>query len=409
MGKLSIIRLVFVLSLLMSLLIVVYWENLNWFYSGVMPVHYGPPHSGWSTRTNKDPSQPVRTSRSETSIPTSKPDTTLIPVQQYKEGEQREEEELKEEQKESSAVSAEDMEQRARKQRIMDVCSEMSSSKEFPKLTRPFDQITNYELSNLIVDDVHQIIYCYIPKVACSNWKKVMMVLTGFSMSGKKPYTDPLKIPSPVAHYPYYHLTFNRFPKLYGSQARQMMQDKLKNYTKFMFVRDPLVRLISAFRSKFVRPDPDFYKNYGKTLMRTYGNVSDLPDTVQEAHAAGLKPTFQQFIAYLVDPKTRRNLLNEHWRQMYRLCHPCQVKYDFIGRLESLGTDAEQVLKLMKVDHLVQLPSAYTNFTEASWVRDWYEPIPTEVRRELYKLYEPDFKLFGYPKPDIVGDEETTP
>uniref|UniRef100_A0A672F1I1 Carbohydrate sulfotransferase n=1 Tax=Salarias fasciatus TaxID=181472 RepID=A0A672F1I1_SALFA len=349
MGKLSIIRLVFVLSLLMSLLIVVYWENLNWFYSGVMP---------------------------------------------------REEEELKEEQKESSAVSAEDMEQRARKQRIMDVCSEMSSSKEFPKLTRPFDQITNYELSNLIVDDVHQIIYCYIPKVACSNWKKVMMVLTGFSMSGKKPYTDPLKIPSPVAHYPYYHLTFNRFPKLYGSQARQMMQDKLKNYTKFMFVRDPLVRLISAFRSKF---------NYGKTLMRTYGNVSDLPDTVQEAHAAGLKPTFQQFIAYLVDPKTRRNLLNEHWRQMYRLCHPCQVKYDFIGRLESLGTDAEQVLKLMKVDHLVQLPSAYTNFTEASWVRDWYEPIPTEVRRELYKLYEPDFKLFGYPKPDIVGDEETTP
>uniref|UniRef100_A0A672F4H1 Carbohydrate sulfotransferase n=1 Tax=Salarias fasciatus TaxID=181472 RepID=A0A672F4H1_SALFA len=390
MGKLSIIRLVFILtSLLMSLLTVVYWENLVWIYSGVMPVLYGPLHSGWSTRTNKDPSQPVSTSRSETSIPTSKPDTTLIPVQQYKEGEQREEEELKEEQKESSAVSAEDMEQRVRKQRIMDVCSEMSSSKKFPKLTRPFDQIPNDELSHFIVDDVHRIIYCYIPKVHPHCWGCLWI-------------SDSSRDRSSC-----FAVLLTRFPQLYGSHARQMMKDKLKNYTTFMFVRDPLVRLISAFRSKFIRCGSDH--NYGKKLMRTYGHVSDLPDTVQKAHAAGLKPKFQQFIAYLVDPKNRRQLFNEHWLQMYRLCHPCQVKYDFIGRLETIGTDAEQVLKLMKVDHLVQLPSAYTNFTEASWVRDWYEPIPTEVRRELYKLYEPDFKLFGYPKPDIVGDEETTP
>ncbi|XP_029940571.1 carbohydrate sulfotransferase 12-like [Salarias fasciatus] len=301
------------------------------------------------------------------------------------------------------------MEQRARKQRIMDVCSEMSSSKEFPKLTRPFDQIPNDELSDFIVDDVHRIIYCHIPKVAGTRWMSVMLILTGLLKSSGKPYTDPRHISSPIAHNPSNHLTFDKFPQLYGSHARQMMKDKLKNYTTFMFVRDPFVRLISAFRSKFIRPVELFYQNYGKMLMRTYGNVSDLPDTVEEAHAAGLKPTFQQFIAYVLDPKTRRNIFDKHCRQMYRLCHPCQVKYDFIGQLETIGTDAEQVLKLMKVDHLVQLPRAYTNFTEASWVRDWYEPIPTERRRELYKLYELDFKLFGYPKPDIVGDEETTP
>lgn len=28
--------------------------------------------------------------------------------------------------------------------------------------------------------------------------------------------------------------------------------------------------------------------------------------------------------------------------------------------------------------------------------------IPLTVGRELYKLYEADFKLFKYPKPDIV-------
>lgn len=91
--------------------------------------------------------------------------------------------------------------------------------------------------------------------------------------------------------------------------------------------------------------------------------------------------------------------------QVYRLCHPCQVKYDFIGRLETLETDAEHLLKLLKVDHLVHFPSGARNRTAASWEGAWFAKIPMEMRRELYKLYEPDFELFGYPKPDSVLHE----
>lgn len=87
---------------------------------------------------------------------------------------------------------------------------------------------------------------------------------------------------------------------------------------------------------------------------------------------------------------------------MYRLCHPCQVKYDFIGRLESLQTDAEHLLKLLEVDHLVHFPSGGRNRTTTSWERDWFTQIPLATRRELYNLYEPDFELFGYPKPDSM-------
>lgn len=87
--------------------------------------------------------------------------------------------------------------------------------------------------------------------------------------------------------------------------------------------------------------------------------------------------------------------------QVYRLCHPCQVKYDFIGKLETLETDAEHLLKLLKVDNL-HFPSGARNRTAASWERDWFAKIPIAMRRELYKLYEPDFELFGYPKPDSV-------
>lgn len=46
-------------------------------------------------------------------------------------------------------------------------------------------------------------------------------------------------------------LCLTRFWRHYGSLSRHLMALKLQHYTKFLFVRDPFVRLISAFRNKF--------------------------------------------------------------------------------------------------------------------------------------------------------------
>nr|XP_061792184.1 carbohydrate sulfotransferase 12-like [Nerophis lumbriciformis] len=292
--------------------------------------------------------------------------------------------------------------QTARKQRIMDVCA----GKDFPGSTRAFEQIPNRELDHLIVDDKHKIIYCYVPKVACTNWKRVMVVLSESLVSpiSGKPYTDPGSIPPNVVHKTSLHLTFAKFWRQYGSLSRHLMEVKLQHYTKFLFVRDPFVRLISAFRSKFGRPNEDFYRMFGSVILRRFGNLSgSLPETAADAFAAGIKPTFQQFVSYLLDAETEKDsIFNEHWRQVYRLCHPCQVKYDFIGRLETLETDAEQLLKLLQVDHLLRFPSGPDNRTAASWERDWFAQIPVSMMTELYKLYQPDFELFGYPEPVSV-------
>lgn len=415
MGTWRGLRVAFVLgSLFMILLIIVYWDDVGGFnlYPLQEPKHEslhprataGSPHS--TSRPQNSSSSPVPTTARSTTL-VSEETGGAAEEHTEEEGkekqEQRQQETREDEEKERSRTTADNREQEDRKQRIMDVCSGKDAV-EFPGSTRPFEQIPNRELDHLIVDDTHQIIYCYVPKVACTNWKRVMVVLSQslISPSSGKPYTDPESVPPDLVHNSSIHLTFAKFWRHYGSLSRHLMALKLQHYTKFLFVRDPFVRLISAFRNKFGRPNEDFYKQFGSVMLRRYANVSgSLPETAAEAFAAGIKPTFQQFITYLLDPETEReSIFNEHWRQVYRLCHPCQVKYDFIGRLESLETDAEHLLKLLEVDHLLHFPSGARNRTAASWERDWFAQIPIAMRRELYKLYAPDFELFGYPKPD---------
>uniref|UniRef100_A0A8D0G377 Carbohydrate sulfotransferase n=1 Tax=Sphenodon punctatus TaxID=8508 RepID=A0A8D0G377_SPHPU len=286
-----------------------------------------------------------------------------------------------------------------RRRTLKEFCA--NSSFTFPTKERLFEDIPNYELNHLIVDDRHGIIYCYVPKVACTNWKRVMIVLSESLLDQGAPYTDPLDIPREHVHNTSTHLTFNKFWRRYGKFSRHLMKIKLKKYTKFLFVRDPFVRLISAFRSKFELENEEFYRRFAIPMLKLYSNHTNVPTSVSEAFEAGLRVSFPDFIHYLLDPRTEKMApFNEHWRQVYRLCHPCQIDYDFVGKLETLDEDAAHLLQLLNVDKLLHFPPSYRNRTASSWEEDWFAKIPLAWRQQLYKLYEPDFVLFGYPKPE---------
>eukprot|EP00063_Salmo_salar_P066195 XP_014041030.1 PREDICTED: carbohydrate sulfotransferase 12-like [Salmo salar] len=100
--------------------------------------------------------------------------------------------------------------QEERRRRISDMCYG-NGTLEFPGKFRTFDQIPNRELNHLIVDDRHEIIYCYVPKVACTNWKRVMVVLSeGLLAPDGQPYRDPQALPPDLIHNSSLHLTFSK-------------------------------------------------------------------------------------------------------------------------------------------------------------------------------------------------------
>ncbi|XP_045921317.1 carbohydrate sulfotransferase 12-like [Micropterus dolomieu] len=279
--------------------------------------------------------------------------------------------------------------QDVRKQLLREICEDKEA---FSKGKHRLENMSNKELDNLIVDDKHGIIYCYIPKVACTNWKRVMIVL-----NHSEPYQDPMSIPGEFAHNSSKLTLLNSFP-------RTEMEAKLKHYTKFLFVRDPFVRLISAYRDKFQKENEYFY-SFARDILRMYGNQSDPPQTAHEAFASDIRPSFYNFIQYLLDPWTEKEQPFEpHWRHMHRLCHPCIIQYDFVGHQETLQQDAEQLLKILNLEDEIKFPPSYENMTSLSSVLDWFRTVPLEDRRKLYDLYERDFTLFGYRKPSELFD-----
>lgn len=93
-----------------------------------------------------------------------------------------------------------------------------------------------------------------------------------------------------------------------------------------MFVRDPFVRLISAYRDKFQGYNKYYYENFSREILRVYGNLPDPPQTADEAFASGVRPSFYNFIQYLLHPQTAKQPFDQHWKQMHRVCRPCLIQ-----------------------------------------------------------------------------------
>lgn len=60
----------------------------------------------------------------------------------------------------------------------------------------------------------------------------------------------------------------------------------------------------------------------------------------------------------------------------------------------------EQLLTILKLEKDITFPTSTENVTTRDNLLHWFGLLPLEDRRKLYKIYEPDFKLFGYPKPE---------
>lgn len=132
--------------------------------------------------------------------------------------------------------------------------------------------------------------------------------------------------------------------------SQQRAMDFLKHARLMLFVRDPYIRLASAYMDKLFSPN-HFYWAIGKLIVsRVRRNQS------KHSQNCGHDVTFNEFLQYFVLSETRRSVPSDHhWKPIWRMCQPCALPYRYIGKLETFTSDAEQVLAMLSANSTVFL------------------------------------------------------
>lgn len=225
-------------------------------------------------------------------------------------------------------------------------------------------------------------------QVACTNWKRIFMILNGMANS-----TDPLKIPANLAHHK------DSIPRLSNFSLTEI-NNMLQTFTKFLFVRNPFERLLSAYHNKLeqhYQSSKYFQSRIGRHIVKHYRKYAS-----KESLTNGDDVTFKEFSAYLIAEE--EGALNEHWRPIYNLCHPCSINYDIIGKYETFDQDSEFILKQIGEINIV-FPHAPKSSKTTSNLQKYFSTLEHNDVRQLYNVYAKDFKLFGYNLEDMLGYE----
>ena len=252
--------------------------------------------------------------------------------------------------------------QLARKQHLKEYC-----------LKHKFNNNPNPEDLDLVTyDDELKIIYCVIPKVGTTTWKEVLAQSRGLAKN-----TDRWEI-----------------WKRLSNCTDEVRLQRMKMYLKFVFVREPLQRLVSAYRDRLIK-HRSTTKDVRQEIVQAFRPQDFEPEGKNEV-------SFREFIQYFSNNRAR----NKHWRQYEKLCHPCVINYDFIGHLETLEEDAALLLKMAEIDDRVSFPPIH-NTTGSSEVPQYYSQVPPEYITRIGEQYRGDFEMFGYeflgPVKSLIG------
>ena len=205
--------------------------------------------------------------------------------------------------------------------------------------------------NKLYVDDKHKFIYCHMPRTASTTWLGVLLPLNG-------------KIHKDVHH--------KSHMRTLANYTTEQAFSRLRNYFKFVFVREPFQRLLSAYKTR------NYYK---KKTLRGRPRVS-----------------FPEFVRYFISNFERYRFTRRPklmWKTIASECAPCHVDYNFIGHYKTLGRDANFVLKKLGVENRTKFPSWKPTNTSSEVTR-YYNQLSTEQRRALYEIMKDDYEMFGY-------------
>mmetsp|Transcript_21943 Transcript_21943/g.41558 ORF Transcript_21943/g.41558 Transcript_21943/m.41558 type:complete len:527 (-) Transcript_21943:57-1637(-) len=210
----------------------------------------------------------------------------------------------------------------------------MTESEQAQLLVRHNTDFYRYRYYSPVISEKFKLMFVPIPKVACTQWLQLFRRMAGQEnwqeRVGGLPYTPDI---NGLTYLSDYNLT----------EATNIL--KSSEWTRFVFVRDPKERFLSAYLDKVVN-----------TQMVTLGSCC--PHT---RDCVTKNTTFREFY------NLTQTCNNEHWEvQSQRLPANIWDTINFVGHMENLEQDARRLLEQV---------GAWEEYGSSGWGKDGKQAI----------------------------------
>ena len=262
-------------------------------------------------------------------------------------------------------------------------------------------QTINEKIEEMIIttEMTHQLAYCHVPKVASSLW----MVAFAEMNSMDKTQTESL-----LKRNALHGAIMTNFSFPLQDDEKEIETFNNSDLYKFVFIRHPFERLVSAFHDKFkVKKQGDIMVPFLRhEIIKNMFHQLKKPKSKNSFNLFNF--SFENFINFVLE-EASYNVISEpskHWWPYSDLCKLCKVKYDFIGSLETLKEDSLCMLSNFKEYELLQKMKDRLKMkinAEGKHTREmtmeYFANLSKETISKLYELYKVDFVLGNYEFP----------
>ncbi|XP_059048323.1 carbohydrate sulfotransferase 11 [Achroia grisella] len=270
-----------------------------------------------------------------------------------------------------------------RAERVQDVCR---------KRTIKSKSINSKEF---FVDHAHNLVWCNIFKAASSSWLYKFNILGGYE---KKFLARTRQTPLMLAR--------KKFPRPSEEELRDAVNTP--GVISLLVVREPFVRLLSAYRDKLENIAPPYYRKLARAIVAENREKA----TKLFGPIKSFGPTFYEFVAYLTKKFKDRDKLftfDEHWAPYYQFCSPCAVNFSVISKVETLTRDSAYVIQQLGLGHVLGrkvndrrtrlrtvMNKSKDGKNTTALMKRYFSQLDERMLNDLLLIYGIDFEMFGY-------------
>ena len=297
-------------------------------------------------------------------------------------------------------------EQENRRKRVDDVCENITL-----KFKGKQDRVSMQLMKNMrnskrvnvgthvLVHRHRKLVYCSVPKAACTSWKWFL-----FSQTGRYDYDHPEVLGADMhKDHTLIKEGFTIWANISFPEQKQIAEDS--SYTKFFVVRHPLHRLMSAYKDKFIK------QVHGQSNVSVCQSCADFGMTIVQRYRAGASQreietgenvTLTELVKCLVETERPSFVSHDpHFDSIERVCDPCRIKYDYILHVDEMDKESDFFIHRTFPDTSLKLShnNKHDNNGSLENRSDPLKELSTDLQIQLLTKYQNDLDMFGFTWP----------